>query len=286
VRLVTASPAGAGAGEAALLPLPEPVVTGDGVLLDLRPASVLTRGLALLLDLLVLALVGLGAGLLLARAGGGLDSTGARAVGLLAAVGVLVVLPATWEALSRGRSPGKAAAGLRVVRDDGGPVRARHAAVRALVGFGELFLTSGAVAVVCSLAHPRGKRIGDLLAGTHVVRERTTAPPAAPLVMPEELRAWASSVDIGPLPDELTTAARRAVGQADGMLPEARLRVLTDLAGLVGERLAPPAPPGTAPERLLAAVLHERRTRDLARLRARRERRDALAEESRRLQGL
>jgi uncharacterized RDD family membrane protein YckC len=149
--------------------------------------------LALLLDLGVM--LGAGALLLLVAglAGPLLDDAAWSALVLASVVGVLVVLPATWEALSRGCSPGKAARGLRVVRDDGGPVRARHAAVRWLVGFGELWLTGGSAALICSLVHPRGKRIGDLIAGTYVVRSRTPRMQAAPLQAPEELAGWAAS---------------------------------------------------------------------------------------------
>ena len=66
------------------------------------------------------------------------------------------------------------ALGLRVVRDDGGPIRFRHALVRGLVGVVEIWLTVGAVALVVSLASSQGKRLGDFLAG-HRRRPRTGA---------------------------------------------------------------------------------------------------------------
>jgi uncharacterized RDD family membrane protein YckC len=269
-----------------VLRMPEGVVTGEAVLLDLRPASFLTRGLALLLDAVVLAAVGTGLGFAVVLATSGLDDAAQAASSLAVVVLVLVVLPTAWEALTRGRSPGKAAAGLRVVRDDGGPVRARQAVVRALVGVGELWMAAGSIAVIASLASPRGKRVGDLLAGTVVVRERASAPPHRPLVMPPELAGWARGADIGRLPDALATSVRSVLDRADRLHPESRARLLAELAGQVGALVAPPPPPGTPPERLLAAVLAERRSRDTQRLLRARERRDSLAVESRRLQGL
>src|SRR5919112_957635 len=83
---------------------------------------------------------------------------------------VFVVVPTTVETLTRGRSLGKVAAGIRIVRDDGGPVRFRHALIRALAGVGEIWLTLGAVALITSMLNDRGKRVGDLLAGTYAVR--------------------------------------------------------------------------------------------------------------------
>ncbi|SDQ09253.1 RDD family protein [Quadrisphaera sp. DSM 44207] len=272
-------------GDDALV-LPGEVVTGEAVLLDLRPASFLPRALALAVDVLVLAAVGAALALLVGLAAPGLDVAALSALALAATVGVLVVLPAAWEALSRGRSPGKAALGLRVVRDDGGPVRARHAAVRALVGFGEIWLAGGSAAVICSLVHPQGKRIGDLLAGTRVVRTRAARQAQAPLLAPPQLAAWAASADIGRLPDALAVSARQLLARADGLHPASRARLLEQAAAAVLARVAPPPPAGSAPEAVLAAVLAERRDRELVRLRRQREQRDAVAEDLRRLQGL
>jgi uncharacterized RDD family membrane protein YckC len=80
--------------------------------------------------------------------------------------------PVGFETLWRGRTPGKAAMGLRVVTVEGAPVRFRHAATRAAIGLLELTGTAGAIAVIASLSSARGQRLGDLAAGTLVIRER------------------------------------------------------------------------------------------------------------------
>ncbi len=65
------------------------------------------------------------------------------------------------------------ACGLRVVRDDGGPIRFRHALVRGAMGVVEILMTFGVVAcVVVAGLRARGGGIGDVFAGTLVVRER------------------------------------------------------------------------------------------------------------------
>lgn len=259
------------------------LLTGEAVLLDVRPASFASRGLAFVLDATITV------GLMYAVTWGmaflaaGLDEAAAAATFVLALVALLVGLPVTVETLSRGRSAGKLALGLRVVRDDGGPIRFRQALVRGLVGVGELWLLFGSPALICSLAHPKGKRVGDLLAGTYVVRERST-PAAAPLLaMPPELAAWARSADIGRLPGPLVLSARQFLARAPRLHPASRARLGLALAADLARHVAPAPPPGTHPERLLAAVLVERRDRDLARLQREQRRRDDAAQRLHRL---
>lgn len=268
------------------LALPPALVTGEAVELEVRTAGLLSRVLALALDVVVQLGLLVGGFVLVAVATDGADEATLAATALSLSVLVLVVLPVAWETLTRGRSPGKAAAGLRVVRDDGGPVRARQALVRALAGVGELWVTGGSVAAIASLASSRGKRVGDQLAGTVVVRDRVPRPRPQPLPQAPELADWARSADVGMLPGRLAVAARTALSRADRLNPTSRERVLGALAAEVSALVAPPPPAGTPPERLLAAVLAERRDRDTARAQRERARRDALHDQSRRLTGL
>ena len=250
------------------------LVTGEAVLLDLRAASFATRMVSAFLDALlavVLLFVVLWVGVVLVL---GADEAAAAAITIVLLVGVLVILPATTETLSRGRSLGKLAMGLRVVRDDGGPIRMRHAVIRALVGFGELWLLFGGPAVICSLANDRGKRIGDLLAGTYVVRERSGGAVASHVHMPAELAGWARAADIGRIPDRHAMALRQFLSRVDRLHAHSRQRLGHQLAAETAQYVAPPPPPRTHPERFLAAVVAERRDRDLARLRGEREARD------------
>ena len=86
---------------------------------------------------------------------------------------VLVGVPIAVETLSHGRSLGKLVCGLRVVRDDGGPIRFRHALVRGALGRGrDPDDVRGGRLCIASLVSARGRRLGDVFAGTLVVRER------------------------------------------------------------------------------------------------------------------
>ena len=163
------------------------VVVGEAVELDLVPAKLPTRGLALALDLAIVGVVEIVLVIVVVVAGVDIDPALATALVVVLGVLGLVAWPTAWETLTRGRSPGKIAFGLRVVRDDGGPIRFRHALVRALTGLAVDFgLLSGVVAMVVAACSPRGQRVGDLLAGTVVLRERVPrSTRARPLPAPE-----------------------------------------------------------------------------------------------------
>jgi uncharacterized RDD family membrane protein YckC len=197
------------------------------------------------------------------------DEALAAAISLTGVVTCLVGIPVAMETFTRGRSLGKLSMGLRVVRDDGGPIRMRQALIRALVGFFEIWLMSGSVAIIASLSSRRGKRLGDHLAGTYVVRERTAAAAVAPpVMMPPRLAGWAAGTDLGRVPDRLAVAARQFLGRALTLHPASRQSLGESLARELAEYVAPMPPPGTHPEEFLAAVLAERRERDLRRLQA------------------
>lgn len=238
------------------------IVIGEGVALDARPASFATRLVAAVLDLVVYAVVAFVTMLALVSWGEGLDEAAFAAAIVTWLVTLLVVVPATIETLTRGRSLGKLAMKLRIVRDDGGPIRLRHAVVRALVGVLELWFTAGAVALLTSLVHPRGKRLGDILAGTYAVRASGAQRALPPVVMPAELSRWARTADIARLPDGLALRARQFLGRAGSLHPGSRVRLGRELAGEVEHYVAPGPPTGTHPERFLAAVLAERRDRE------------------------
>lgn len=258
------------------------IVTGEAVALEVRPASLLSRVLAITLDVVVAVAVAVGAVMLIASVPTS-DPSVVGAATVLAIAAVTVGIPTAVETLTRGRTLGKVAAGLAVVRDDGGPPRFRHALVRALVGLGELWLTFGAVAIVTSILHPRGKRVGDIAAGTTVVRVRGAAPVLPPLVMPPELAGWAAAADVRALPDGLALQARRFVGRAASLHPAARESLGRSLAAAVEPLVAPPPPWGTPPERFLAAVLVVRRDRELVLAAADRRRSDERVARARRL---
>lgn len=230
--------------------------------MDLRPAMLLSRVASALIDIataIAVLLIGILVGTQLAT-----NQAQLAVVSVISAVLAMVILPTTVETLSRGRSVGKFATGLQIVRDDGGPIRFRHAFVRALVATVEIWLAFGSLAVITSLVNARGKRLGDLLAGTYAARIRGSDTPMQPLLMPPELQGWATAADIRPIPARLALQARTLLARTGSLDPQARVRTATSLAAAFEGYVAPPPPWGTNPERFLAATLVARRDREYA----------------------
>jgi uncharacterized RDD family membrane protein YckC len=77
-----------------------------------------------------------------------------------------------WETFWNGRSPGKAAMRLRVVKLDGSKPAFSNYFIRWLIRLVDISFTSGAVAVVSILLNGRGQRLGDVAATTTVITEK------------------------------------------------------------------------------------------------------------------
>lgn len=243
-------------------------MTGEAVVLGLRPAKLPSRALAVLLDLVVEFAAFFLLSLLSLVLLPGLDGAAAAALVICLMVLLLVAVPVLVETLSRGRSLGKAALGLRVVRVDGGPAGFRHALVRALVGVFEIILLTGVPAALCSLVSTDGRRLGDIFAGTLVVRERvpeTAAPGLAVAPPPQVLAALGADLvrlDLSTVPPGLWLAIRQLLNRADQLDAQAALGMAQRLAGDVAERTGWPVPAGLHPALYLGAVLTERQRRE------------------------
>lgn len=242
------------------------LVTGEAVALDLPPASLGTRIVSGLIDIVVS--IALLLGVLFAFVLAALPTDGAllhvAQVGTF--ITVFLVWPTAFETLTRGRSLGKLAMGLRTVRDDAGPISFQHAFVRALIGFVEIYVAGGVPAFFSAMLSSRGKRLGDYAAGTYVVRERVRLALPPPPPMPYPLATWAESADIAALPTGLALAVRQFLGGIHRVEPASRHALGVTLAAQVSRYVAPQPPLGTHPEAFLAAVVAARRQRDSQRL--------------------
>jgi uncharacterized RDD family membrane protein YckC len=242
------------------------LVTGEAVALELPAAGIAMHALSGILDVLV-TLTALVTGLFVVPiVTKGSDAAIASVGFTVLTVLVFIVLPTTMETLTRGRSVGKFATGLRTVRDDAGPIGFRQALTRALVGFVEIWMLFGVPALISGLVSSKGKRLGDHAAGTYVVRERVHLSLPPPPMMPPALAAWATGADIARLPDGLAMAVRQFLMRAPLLSPQSRATLGFQLADEVVSYVAPQPPAGTHPELVLAAVISDRRRRDTIRL--------------------
>ncbi|XCM31906.1 RDD family protein [Streptomyces parvus] len=244
------------------------LVTGDAVVLGLRPARLPSRALASAIDLAVTFTVFILVSVLLGIASAALDEAAVAAIGVASFLLVLIGGPVAVETLSHGRSLGKLACGLRVVRDDGGPIRFRHALVRGAMGLVEILLTFGALASIASLVSARGRRIGDVFAGTLVIRERVAATGRSVAVPPPPpwLVGRFAQLDLSGVPDELWSAIRQYLTRMQQLDPGVGRSIAERLAGELVARTGAAAPQGVPAAAFLAAVVHERQSRDARRV--------------------
>lgn len=249
------------------------LVSGEAVELDVRVARLGSRAVALMIDViaqvvLFIVLIVLSTLFSIVTSIAGLFDEGlGQAVFTIVLVITVLGYPVVFETVLRGRTPGKAAMGLRVVRDDGGPVRFRHAFTRALVGMalewpGLLLPVVTWVASLGTMLIGRtGKRLGDWAAGTIVIHERTPASWGWVPAMPPPLRSWARRLDLTGLDDSLALAVRHFLARNREITEPSRTALGRALAREVAMCTTPPPPreaPGWA---YLAAVIAERNRR-------------------------
>ena len=248
----------------------ERIVSGEGVALALPHSGVGSRLVAALIDFAVQGVLAVVLLVITVNLGAGGDAAGLAALIVTELVLVIAGYPILWEWLTRGRTLGKLCLGLRVVRDDGGPIGFRHALVRGLAGLvlekpGLASPVSTALGVLTMIFSRRAKRLGDMMAGTFVLNERAgtrAATIAAPSFgVPVPLQGWASALDLNRLDDGLALAIRQFLMRSLQMTPEAQHQLAESLRARVAAVTAPPPPPGTPTFWMLSAVLGERRRR-------------------------
>lgn len=239
-------------------PAVQPIVTPEAVVLDVERAGVASRTIAFLLDVLALGAIIVVLVLAITRlAGSGDSSLAAALLAIVGSFGTVIAWFCGFETFMRGRTPGKAAMGLRVVSADGTTERFQQAFLRAAVGLFDFFLIPvGFVAVVTVLLSPRDQRFGDMAAGTIVVRERTagTVAAAAWFRPPYGWEQYASSLDVTSLDDDVYGLIRRFLLRSPQLKPGAREHLAVRIANPVALRIAHTPPQNVHPHAFLECV--------------------------------
>ena len=247
------------------------VETPEHVVLDLEVAGVGSRVLAALVDTGILIVTAAAGGVLVALLSsyGILPSSGAGGAWIAALLigagftlwnGYFIL----FEGLRAGQTPGKRLVGIRVVQDTGHPITTGSAVIRNLLRIADALPPPYLLGLALIAFHPRGKRLGDLVAGTVVVRDRPAPTMSRAAGAPAEV-----AVGI-PMDEERFRLLARFANRAD-LPPDARDRVAASLAGRFADR---PRPPGAS----ITEFLLDLHARELARRRGRMAGRDGLAE--------
>lgn len=231
-------------------------MTPEAVVLEIETAGVASRLGAALLDLAislgVLMVLSMVIGIV-AVADGSLFQT----VVLVMVFVLLLVVPVVEQVWMRGRTIGKAAFGLRAVTLDGSPIRFRHAVLRTMGGLVDRLMPPGGITgVLFVLGTARSQSVGDLLAGTIVVRvpERLGAA-AVWFPVPPGLEAFAATIDPTRITDEQYTVVRAFLLRARSLSESARMSVARDLADRVAAAVGAERPPGIHPESYLLCAM-------------------------------
>ena len=233
------------------------IVTPEAVVLDLELAGIASRGLARVLDTLIqgviIVLVALAAALSVFSGGGWV------AIAVLVVFIALIVFgyPVLFELLWSGRTPGKAALGLRVVSEDGAPLSGTGAFARSamqLVDF--VIVPGGLLAILAALFSRRNQRLGDMVAGTVVLRERTATglTHAVAFPAPPGWEAYVSSLDVARLSVDQYQVIRAFLLRVADLSPDARHAMAARLARPAAAVLGHTPPPGVPPELFLVCV--------------------------------
>ena len=213
------------------------VETPEHVVLDLEIAGVGSRALAAILDMIILVGSFLGVMTVLAiLAGYGLT------VGRLGSAILLLGGFAVWtgyfiffEGLRQGQTPGKRAVGIRVVMDTGYAVTLSAAAARNLLRTADFLPPPYLTGALLVALHPRAKRLGDMVAGTVVARDRPAETAGARPRLP-------ASTEPDTLP-ELTDAEFQLLAQYAAretqLAPAARGRLAVAIAARLPTHPAP-----------------------------------------------
>lgn len=208
--------------------------TSEGIDIDLTIAGIGSRSLAWLLDGLIL-----GAVLLIVGMGGvvisAFDEILASGISAMAALTLPVAYLVGMETLNGGRTLGKAAAGIKTVRISGAPVGLGAALIRTLILPFDVLVFG--VGLMSMLATKNSQRLGDLAAGTVVVRERTKTRFASQGQELSAVPAGADRWDVSAITEEEIGAIRTYFDRATVLPPDRRRRFADELRTRIESRV-------------------------------------------------
>ncbi len=236
------------------------IMTPESVPITLELAGLGSRFIALIVDSLIIGVI-----LLLVTFGGlGIASSIEGNETLYAIFAVLYIVGSflllfgyfvLFEVKNNGQTPGKKAASVRVIREDGQPVNFAAASIRAIVFILLDITLFGLPGMICIIVSKKNQRIGDIAAGTLVVRSRaaksSALPPPAP--PPATLTTGLENWDVSQVSDAQLAIIQDFLQRRIRLDVAARKRLATELTARISDQIHAPTA-STDPERLLEQV--------------------------------
>lgn len=237
---------------------PTGIVTPEAVVLSFETASVGSRSVAKLLDVmaqfavLLAILFAFGAGSSIAGGSSNIVTS------VLLTIIIFVVVfgyPVIIEMLWNGKTLGKAALGLRVVTREGAPVRFRHAAVRGIIGIVEVYIFPIIAVLSCAISR-ENQRFGDMAGGSIVIRERKAAAQSTAVTFPPPpgLEEYVYSLDVTAMTADQYQVVRSFLIRVTELNLASRMALAVRLANPIAIELKHDPPPMIGPELFLACA--------------------------------
>jgi hypothetical protein len=144
-----------------------------------------------------------------------------------------------FEVLGGGRTPGKRVNGLRVVRSGGRPITFSRSALRNILRLIDILPGMYAVGMTVMFISPRNQRVGDLAAGSYVVRDRhgELPPSRRQIVVPDIDTTPARTWDVTAISAEDVATVRSFLERRYDLRDEARRTIGRELAGRLRPRV-------------------------------------------------
>jgi uncharacterized RDD family membrane protein YckC len=210
------------------------IATPEGVEVELTLAGIGSRFIAGTIDVVIEILLLLACALLLSQVG----NVGA-AVFAVVYFGVIFFYDVLFEVLGGGKTPGKRWTGLRVVRSGGHPITFVRSALRNILRIVDILPVFYGIGMLSIFITGQNQRIGDLAAGTHVVRDRHgdrsrgEAPPHLRAFDPGPAADW----DVSGVSNADVATVRAFLERRETLEPRARGEIAKDLAARLRPRV-------------------------------------------------
>lgn len=209
------------------------IETPENVRLEHEVAGLGSRAAAAVIDQALIGVLILALAILRGVTGVGGTWTGALAV--LAMFGIWYGYFTFFEALRDGQTPGKRLMGIRVVMETGHPIGSGAAVIRNLLRTADFLPPPYLLGAILVALHPRARRLGDLVAGTVVVRDQPQAG-----VRPQAAASSAAAATTALSAPLLADADYQLLGATLARLPELAPEASHRLLGAMASRVAGP----------------------------------------------
>jgi uncharacterized RDD family membrane protein YckC len=242
------------------------IETPEQTVLEFEVAGIGSRFLALAYDTLLQILLALGLLLVLVVAGMAMPNAAKTGVWFLAIIMLAYFVLyfgyfAIFEIIWNGQTPGKKKEGLRVIKDSGRPITPAEAVGRNLMRIVDQLPAFYAVGISSVLLSRQNKRLGDFVAGTIVVHEKSLAD-AKPVWQSPQAGQAAPATTYG---SERLTLEEFALIEAflnrrSSLPADVRFNMADQIARQIRPKLSLPPGEFLYAEKLLEGIVHERRS--------------------------